>query len=309
LLYIERSFDIRRICKMPVMRSLFYVPANEERFIAKATSFNADVITFDMEDAVPMSEKDKARRLTAENLKNAGVNGAEVYVRVNGWDTGLTEEDLEAVVYEGLDGIVLPKTANAEEVIRLDKKLGELEVRRGLPAGKIDIAVLIETAIGVVNCGTSVFASKRVKSAIFGAVDYCKDMRIAITKKGTEQLYARCAIAVAARAAGIVACDAPFPPYKDMEAFEENTLDGVQMGFEGRMVIHPSQIDVANRLYSPDPKKVQWAEKIVKAFEEEGLAKGKASIAVDGEMVDTPVYLNAKDVLARDNEIKGRSKR
>lgn len=288
---------------MAVMRSLFYVPANEEKFIAKAPSFNADVITFDMEDAVPMSEKDKARELTAANLKNAAVNGAEIYVRVNGWDTGLTEIDLEAVVYEGLDGIVLPKTANAQEVIDLDKKLEELEIKRGLPVGSIDIAVLIETAIGVVNCYTSVFASKRVKSAIFGAVDYCKDMRIAITKKGTEQLYARSAVAIAARAAGIVACDAPFPAYQDMPAYEENTSDGVQMGYEGRMVIHPSQIDVANRLYSPDPKKVEWAVKTVKAFEEEGLAKGKASIAVDGEMVDTPVYLNAKDVLARQKEV------
>lgn len=293
---------------MAVMRSVFYVPANNEKFVEKSPTFDADIITFDMEDAVPPSEKENARRMTRENLEFAGQNGAEVYVRINGWDTGLTEDDLVAVVWPGLHGITLPKTANAEEVHRLEKRLEELEKERGMEVGSVKISVLLETAMGALNCGEICFASDRVVSAIFGAVDYCRDMRVRRTDSAEEQLYARAAVGVAARAAGIVAIDAPFPNYKDMDAFIKNLEDGKQLGYEGRMLIHPSQIEVANKLYAPSDEEVEWAKKIVKLFEEEGLAKGKASINVDGAMVDTPIYLNAKDILNTYEEIRAKKK-
>ena len=97
--------------------------------------------------------------------------------------------------------------------------------------------------------------------------------------------------------------DAPFPSYKDDEAFAYNTKTGAQLGFEGRQIIHPSQIPIAERIYSPDPERVAWAKKVTKAFEEEGIAKGSASVPVDGQMVDTPVYINAKNVLERAEEV------
>jgi citrate lyase subunit beta/citryl-CoA lyase len=215
----------------------------------------------------------------------------------------LTNDDLEAIVYEGLSGVCLAKTGGPDHVQRLDWKLEELERRRGLKVGSIAIQLLIETAKGVINAYPSATASKRVNSLIFGAVDYTKDMRVKLTIEGDEQLYARAHNAVAARAAGCIAIDCPFVAFKDTEAFERNTRFGRQLGYEGRMLIHPSQIEPSNRIYTPPPEDVEWAKGVVKVFEEEGIAKGSASVSYQGKMVDTPVYDNARTILATMAEI------
>ncbi|MGI5970786.1 MAG: HpcH/HpaI aldolase/citrate lyase family protein [Oscillospiraceae bacterium] len=290
--------------KLPVMRSSLYIPANNQTFVSKCAKYPADIITFDVEDAVPPQEKAVARKMAAENLKAAAAGGAEVYVRVNGWHTEYTNDDLEAVVLPGLDGITLPKTRDADDVKRLDWKISELEDRRGIPAGTVKISVLLETAMGIMNAYSICTASPRIVSAFFGAVDYCADMRITRTNSAEEQQVARTIAAIAARAAGIVALDAPFADYSNMEAFRKNTLDGRQMGYEGRMIIHPSQIAVAHELYSPTAEEVENARRIVKFFEEEGLAKGLASVSLDGKMVDTPVYVSAQNVLDLYESIK-----
>lgn len=282
---------------MKVIRSSLYIPANNPVFVGKCAKYKSDNITFDVEDAVPPSEKDVARKMAAENIVAAGVNGAEVYVRVNGWHTEFTNDDLEAVVVEGLAGITLPKVRNADDVKRLDWKIGELEQRRGIPEGTVKIAVLLETAEGIMNAYSIVTASPRIVAAFFGAVDYCADMRIPRTNLGEEQKVARTIVAIAARSAGIVALDAPFADYTNMDDFRQNTMDGRRMGYEGRMLIHPSQVPVAHELYSPTADEVAEAETIKKFFEEEGLAKGLASVSLDGKMVDTPVYLSALNVL------------
>lgn len=288
---------------MTVMRSVFYVPGNNDKMLAKAPSFPADIITLDLEDSVPPAEKVKAREMVRENLKFAGSCGSAIYVRVNNWETLMTNDDLEAVVYEGLAGICLAKTGGPEHVQRLDWKLEELERRRGLKVGSIAIQMLAETAKGVINAYPSAIASKRVNSIIFGAVDYTKDMRVRLTSEGDEQFYARAHVAVAARAAGCVAIDCPFVAFKDMEAFEKNTRFGRQLGYEGRMLIHPSQIEPSHRIYTPAPEDVEWARGVVKVFEEEGLAKGAAAVTYQGKMVDTPVYDNARMILRTVEEI------
>ena len=289
---------------MLIMRSNLYIPANNAIFMEKCSKYPADNITFDVEDAVPPQEKEKARKMAAKYLKKAGLNGASVYVRINGWHTEYTNDDLEAVVHPGLDGITLPKTRNADDVKRLDWKVSEMEARRGIPVGTVKFALLLETAEGIMNAYPICTASKRTVATFFGAVDYCTDMRIRRTNEAQEQMTTRSIVAIAARSAGILALDAPFAAYQDMPAFEKNLLDGKQMGYEGRMLIHPSQIEVSNRLYAPTQKDVEWAERIKAAFEDEGLKKGKASVPVDGQMVDTPVYQNACDILASHREIQ-----
>jgi citrate lyase subunit beta/citryl-CoA lyase len=288
---------------MTVMRSVFYVPGNNEKMVSKAPSIPADIITLDLEDSVPPAEKPKAREMIRENLKFAGSGGAIVYVRINNWETEMTNDDCEAVVHEGLSGICLAKCGGPEHVIRLDWKLEELERRRGLEIGSVAIQLLIETAKGVINAYPSAIASKRVNSLIFGAVDYTKDMRVKLTSEGEEQYYARAHTPVAARAAGCVAIDCPFVAFKDTEAFEKSTAFGRQLGYEGRMLIHPSQIEPSHRIYTPSAEDVEWAQGVVKVFEEEGLAKGAAAVTYQGKMVDTPVYENAKTVLATMEEI------
>ena len=291
---------------MAIMRSSLYVPANNPKLIQKAPSFPADIITFDIEDAVPPQRKDEARQMAVDNLAHGASGGSEVYVRINGWHTEWPNADIEAIVQPGLDGITVPKVRDADDVKRTDWKLEEMEVRRGLPVGSIKMCVLLETAAGIINAREIVKASPRLVACFFGAVDYCADMRIRLTNEASEQAYARTAVCIAERSAGLVALDAPFPDYTNMEAFEKNTSDGVRMGFEGRMIIHPSQIEPAHRIYSPKDEEVEHARKVVKFFEEEGLAKGLASVAMDGKMVDTPVYVNAQEVIARFEEIQAK---
>jgi citrate lyase subunit beta / citryl-CoA lyase len=288
---------------MPVMRSVFYVPGNNEGFIQKAPNLAADIVTLDLEDSVPPAEKVRAREMTRDNLKLAGSGGSVVYVRVNNWETLMTNDDLEAVVHPGLSGICLAKCGQPDDVKRLDWKLDELERRRGLALGSIAIQILCETAKGVINAYPSAIASKRVNSLIFGAVDYTKDMRVKLTSEGTEQLYARMHVAVAARAAGCIAIDCPFVAFQDAEGYEKSVLQGRQMGYEGRMLIHPSQIEPSNRLYAPSAEDVEWAQGVVKVFEEEGIAKGAAAVSYKGKMVDTPVYDNARMILSTVKEI------
>jgi len=284
---------------MDIMRTSLYVPANNSSLIEKCSKYGADIVTFDVEDAVPPQEKANARTMAAENLKQAKQNGADVYVRINGWHTEYTNDDLETVVHPGLDGITLPKTRHADDVKRLDWKISELEQRRGIPDGSIKISILLETAEGIMRALECCTASERIVSAFFGAVDYCCDMRIKRTNIGEEQKIARTIVAIAARSAGIVALDAPFADFANMDDFRQNTLDGIQMGYEGRMIIHPSQISVSHELYSPTQDEVSEAKKIIKFFEEEGLSKGLAAVSLDGKMIDTPVYTSAQNVVAR----------
>jgi len=288
---------------MTVMRSVFYIPGNNETFIQKAPVTPADIITLDLEDSVPPAEKAKAREMVRENLKLAASGGSTVYSRINNWETLMTNDDLEAIVHEGLSGVCLAKCGGADHVQRLDWKLEELERRRGLKVGGIAIQLLIETAKGVVNAYPAACASKRVNSLIFGAVDYTKDMRVKLTDEGQEQYWARAAVPVAARAAGCIAIDCPFVNVKDIDAFKTSTRFGRQLGYEGRMLIHPGQIEPSHEIYTPAAEDVEWANGVVKVFEEEGLAKGKAAVSFKGKMVDTPVYDNARTILATVAEI------
>ena len=216
----------------------------------------------------------------------------------------MTNDDLEAVVHPGLDGVCLAKCGDADNVKRLDWKLEELEQRRGMEVGSVAIQLLIETAKGVMNAYPAACASPRVNSLIFGAVDFTKDMRVTLTSEGQEQLYARYHTAIAARAAGCVAIDCPFVAFQDEEGYKRSTQEGRQMGYEGRMLIHPGQIEPSHEIYTPSPDDVEWAEGIKKVFEEEGIAKGAAAVTYKGKMVDTPVYENALQILRTMEEIR-----
>ena len=294
---------------MTIMRSVFYVPGNREDFISKIPNIPADVITLDLEDSVPPAEKQKARELTRKNIKFAATAGAAVYVRLNNWETGMTNDDCEAVIDDGITAVCLAKCGSPDNVKRLDWKLEEMEQRRGLKLGSIQIQLLIETAKGMMNVYESAIASKRVNSLIFGAVDYTTDMRVPLNQPmGEEQKWARARVACAARAAGIIAIDCPYVAFKDIQGFESDTQYGRSLGFEGRMLIHPSQIEPSHRIYTPAPERVEWAKDVVKIFEEEGIAKGSAAVSYKGKMVDTPVYIGAKKILAIMAEIEGKGR-
>jgi citrate lyase subunit beta/citryl-CoA lyase len=293
---------------MVVMRSNLYTPGNNYRMIEKLPTLDADIVVLDLEDSVPPSEKETARVITRGALKEVGKGVSEVYVRVNGWITGLTEEDLEAVIQEGLNGVVLPKTESKEQVIMLEKKLDELEAKRGLKPKSIAVQLLMETAKGIVNAYEAATASKRTNALIFGAVDYTRDMRVKLTRDAQEVLVARSQVPIAARAAGLIAIDYPYAGYTDTEGFEKDTRFGRQLGFEGRMLIHPSQIEPSHRIYSPAKEDVDYARAVARVFEE-GMEKGLASVPYEGKMIDIAVYRTLKDLLTAADEIAEKDKK
>ncbi len=280
-----------------LMRSVLTVPVIRPRFIEKAPTSGADVICLDVEDSVPPAEKANARVLAGKAVESLPRGPYAVYVRINGFWTGMVEDDLAAVVRPGLDGIVLAKANTAADVEQADRLLASLERERGIAPGSIAVMPLIETAEGVMNTYAICRASSRLTGAIFGAEDYATDMGIARTEQGDEVLWVRTQIAIACHAARITAIDTPDPDYTDESHLEREMRTARGLGYRGKLVIHPTQIAIANRIFSPSPEELEEARAVVEAFERDGLAKGLAAIPVEGKMIDTPIYWRAKRLL------------
>ncbi len=277
-----------------LMRSVLFVPANVERFVQRAPETGADVVCLDLEDSIAPEEKAQARRLAAEALATMPRTGHLAWVRVNGLSSGLLEDDLLAVVRPGLDGIMLPKAETADMVRRVDHYLAILECERGMGPGSVAIAPLVETALGVVNCYEICAASPRVVAACFGAEDLATDMGVRRTREGGEVHWTRAQLAVAAHAAGVTAIDTPEPDYTDQDYLAREASLARSLGYRGKLCIHPDQVAVLNRAFSPSDEEISEARTIVELFERQGIAQGRAAIPVDGKMIDTPIYRRAK---------------
>jgi citrate lyase subunit beta / citryl-CoA lyase len=284
---------------MKPMRSVFYIPGNNPKMLAKAEGIRADVITLDLEDSVPVGEKARARELARAHLAPAGATGAQVYCRINCWGSGHTEQDLEAIVGPHLHGVCLPKADHPDEVIRLAEALSRLEAERGLPDGHTRVQLLIETARGLVHCFDAAQASSRVVALVFGALDFARDMGVRPESGAAVVAYPRAQVAVMARAARRAAIDSVFPGYRDPEGFERNTIESRELGFEGRIVIHPSQLAPAHRLYAPSSEELAWARKVVDVFERVAVPQGLGAVPLEGTMVDIPVYEAAQWLIQR----------
>jgi citrate lyase subunit beta/citryl-CoA lyase len=228
----------------------------------------------------------------------------QVYVRVNGFWSGLIEGDLEAIVHSGLDGVVISKAESADMIREIDSHLSRLETERGIDAGSIAIMPLIETAKGVAKSYEICEASPRLTGAIFGAEDYATDMGVERTTEGTEILFARTQVAIACRAGGIEAIDTPDPDYTDADHLRREMRLARSLGYRGKLCIHPLPVKIANEIFRPADAEVAEARLIVEAFERDGLAKGRAAIPLGGKMVDTPIYWRAKRVLEAADQTK-----
>jgi citrate lyase subunit beta/citryl-CoA lyase len=282
-----------------VRRSTLILPVNIQRFVEKAYLRGADAVMLDLEDAVPLKEKENARRLIKNSLLLASRGGAEVLVRVNK-DPGLLPEDLSASVYLGLNGITLPKVESAEEVRSMEAQLAQLEAQRGLRAGAVGLDLLIETPRGILNLGEIVVASKRIKTVSLGPEDYCLEIGVEPSSEGIELSYALSTLVTVCKASGVkpMGVLGSIDEFRDLQKFEGAASRARQMGCEGASCIHPDQVEVLNRVFSPDPGKVEYARRVVEAFAE-GLKRGTASVNVDGQMVDIPVYNRARLILHR----------
>lgn len=286
---------------MMVLRSLLFVPGNSMRMITKAANLAADGIIFDLEDAVPLPDKETARIMVRDSIKAVKSDRIYLFVRVNALITGLTAEDIQFVAVDGLDGILLSKAEAKSDVAELDGMLEKAERERGLKLGSFKIMPLVETAKGVVNAYEIAAASERIVAVSFGAGDYYRDMgrsASSLSPEQTELLYARSQIVIASRAAGLPALDtAFFGLLTDREGFEREALIALQLGFKGKLLIHPMQIEIANRIFSPSPDEAAEARRVVTAFEE-AQARGLGAVSFEGKMIDIMSYRQAKDLVS-----------
>ncbi|MGK2966813.1 MAG: HpcH/HpaI aldolase/citrate lyase family protein [Tepidiformaceae bacterium] len=293
------------MARLPIIRSMMSVPGIRERFIEKAREIPADIILFDLEDSVAFADKPKARGIVKDVLPTFPKKGRLIFVRPNDLTTGLLEEDLDAVVQPGLDGIHLPKTHNPETLIQADHYLTLLEKVRGIEPGSIRIIPWIESTEGMAKVEAICFASSRLLGASMGAEDYVTSLGVMRTRGGLEIEYGRARMANAAMAAGLVPIDCPEPDYNDIEHFERDITHARALGYRGKYCIHPTQVEVANRVFSPPEEQLVWARRVVEAYEE-GERQGLGAIGLDGAMIDRPIYLRAVDIIEWQQDIDAR---
>ena len=283
-----------------MFRSLLFIPGNNERFLKKSIKLQADILCFDLEDSVPSNEKEAARILVARFLASRqGDNDSFIYVRINSFDSGLVDGDLERIVMNGLDGIVLPKIGNSEEVTQIIHKIDAIVSKRKLTSG-IRIIPSIETARGVVNANSIASSHKNVTALVFGVFDYLYDMNIDVEYDDfVSYNYARSKIPVDARAAGIDALDGIWQNVNDIDGLIKDAAIAKKLGYSGKTLIHPSHINPVHDIFRPTKKQIEWAKKVLAALQdtfEKGNVRGAKLL--EGKMIDAVHYKQAKAVIS-----------
>ncbi len=278
------------------VRSMLYIPGNNPGMIQRCSYFGADSVLLDIEDAVAISEKDSARNLVAHALATLDFGDVYMTVRINGADTRFFEKDLEAIIPSRPDAVRLPKTQQANDVKHIDEMITKLEKTHNIEHGTIAIHAMLETAKGIVNAVEIANSSPRVKALTLGGQDLAADIGVRRTKEGTEILYARSTVVMAAKAAGIGAFDTVFTDINDSGGLLDESRFIVNLGFTGKAAIHPSQIPVIHEAFRPAEKDVIKALRIVYAAREAD-QKGIGVYTVDGKMVDGPVVRQSEKVV------------
>ena len=278
-----------------LFRSLVFVPGNNPRFLEKAKSLLADIVCFDLEDSVPDKQKKKARSLIKNTLKQRKEYSPDVFVRTNSPESGMIEADLKEIVQKGIDGIVIPKVNSATELKKIEKTISSLEKKRKIKG--IRLMPSIESALGVVNCYEIASSSKRIDALVFGIFDLLNDMGIEYTKRNPcGAKYSRYKVPVAATAAGVAAIDGIWQDLKDKNGFTKDCQVGRSLGYAGKSIIHPDQIQTAHKIFHPSKPEIEWAKKVCNIYEK-STKKGIGAIVIEGKMIDEVHYKRAKALL------------
>ena len=291
---------------MQPLRSFLFAPGNHARRVEKALSLDADAVILDLEDAVATAEKRATREAVVAALPRQ--RRALLYVRVNAVDTEFCYGDLAAIVRPGLDGVILPKVESAAGLATADWLLAQLEREQGMAPRTIDLVPIIETARGLNQIDAILAAGTRVKRIAFGAGDFTLDVNMAWSRGEAELAYARAKIVTASRAAGIEApFDTVWVDLADEEGLEASARTALGFGFQGKMCIHPNQIAVVNRVFTPSEAEIAFAERVVAAFAR-AEAEGSAAIQLDGKFIDYPIVYRAQRVLEKIEAIRARER-
>ena len=286
---------------MKLYRSILFVPGNRPDWMDKAPKYGPDALILDLEDAVPIAEKVEARQTVRAGIERLRERGVPIVVRVNGVNTGLTGEDVEAIVTAGLIAVAVPKLERVEEVLKVDAWIELFERKAGLPLGTVEILALPETARGIMNAYQLATACPRVGNILGGVGARSGDVTKAIgykwTRSGLETLYLASHVLLAARAAGI-----EYPigggslEVGDTELVRAQLLRAREIGYRGALLIHPSAVPIANEAFAPSKEEIEWNKGVLRAMAEAERA-GRAAVTYDGMMIDYAHVRNALDLL------------
>ena len=270
---------------MEYIRSFLFAPGSNEKIIKKALNSSADAVIIDLEDATALNEKDKAREIA---LKISLIDRDKpLYIRINGANSPFFEKDLELLESAKLDGVVLPKCEDSDDIIKLTQAIKE----------NIDVIPLIESAKGIINLVNMGRASKKISRFAFGAIDYTLDINAQYTKSGFELLYPRSYLVLTSRILNLLPpVDTVFPYLNDETGLINETKHIKELGMFGKLAIHPKQVDIINDIFTPTKSEIDEANSIAKAFLE-AEKEGVASIRVNNKFVDYPVYLKSKRII------------
>jgi len=284
---------------MILRRSFLYMPGSDWRKIEKAaTELNADSICMDLEDGVALSRKEEARETIVRALNTLDFGHSERLVRVNAAESGLIVEDLTAIIPARPNGIVVPKVKSGGQFQWISERIAAIEGDQGWEIGEISLLAIIESALGVVNLPEIVKSSPRLSALIFGAEDLASDVGATRTPESWEVFYARSAVVTYAAAFNLGAIDMVYLDFHNPEGLLAETRHGIQMGFSGKQLIHPGQIDPVHEAYTPTDAEIKEAKRILKTHQSNQDA-GTGAFALEGKMVDMPVVIAAEKVLER----------
>lgn len=283
-----------------MIRSYLFVPGDSERKLAKGLTNPADALIIDLEDAVAPSNKDAGRQMTAQFLRDRPHARSKLWVRVNAFVTGLTERDLADIVPRQPAGIVLPKCDGIEDVERVDALISVLETKHGLHPRSIKVmGIVTETASSVLNLPSLRKGHPRLASVMWGGEDLATDIGASGNREPGGVFMepfriARSLCLLAAKAAGVDAIDTVYTDIRNLEGLEQETIAGRAMGFDARAAIHPDQVAVINKVFTPSAAEIAWASRIIEAFD---AAPGAGVVRLDDKMIDRPHLTHARKVL------------
>jgi citrate lyase subunit beta/citryl-CoA lyase len=284
--------------------------------ITTAATEGGDAVILDVEDACPMAEKETGRIFARDSIPMLKEKGMDVFVRVNSFDTGLTEEDIDYVVVKGLDCVMLPKTESKEDIFKLDQLLNVEEEKKGLSLNSVAILPLLETPKGISAVSEIISGSQRVIGVSFGAGDYSREIGagMGVTSLSADEFFLmashpRSTIALAARAAGILAIDSPFFGLViDIDGLIKEARKVKLMGFTGKLLVHPRHVDPVNQVFSPSKEEIDFAMRVTEAYEE-AKAKGLGATSLGGRMIDYGSYRRALNLISIAEKIEEMEKR
>ena len=287
-----------------ILRSMMFVPGHNERLLMSASRSSADALILDVEDSVmPASNKQVARARIAEKIRSGLFRNFLVFPRINDRESGHLLKDVTSLAIDGITGFVYPKAKRGEDIYFFDKLLETIEYERGFPVDTFKIVPLIETAAAVLNAQEIGLASSRVVAIAYGCEDFIADLE-GIHDHGGQSLYVpRAMIAMAARAAGVIPIDTVHINVHDLEDLEKNVKTARLLGFEGMLILHPKELEIAHRHFTPSESEIENAKEMLR-LSEKAEEMGKGVAVLNGQFIGPPMVITAKKILERDRLVK-----